>query len=231
MSVETRRAPQPLSFGQTALNLGLGVAVPIAYCTLLLYTKIAALLDLLRLHENNNLRSFLEIGHMLLSIAFVALLGVLFVTRKKVIGPQSTFVGAIVAVLGSMFPFFLALGETTQLSDGLLFVSFAILIVGEVLMVWSLASLGRCFGVFPVARGLVTHGPYARIRHPLYTAEAIVTFGFLLTCLSPLTVAIFVGGMALQAWRTINEERALLYMFPEYAAYRERTGRFLPRWS
>lgn len=232
MSVDTRRAAvQPAPQSSVVIHLLLGVAVPIAYCTLLLYVKLNSLLALLRLHEITNLRSWLEIAHLSLSIVFVALLGLLFITRKKVIGPRTSFGGALVAVLGSLFPFFLALGEPGQLSDGLLFVSLLILIAGEVLMIWALWALGRCFGVFPVARGLVTQGPYAAIRHPLYTAEAIVTFGFLLTSLSPLTIAIFIAGLGLQAWRTINEEQALLHVFPEYAAYRQRTGRFVPRWS
>lgn len=230
MSVDTKRAPLAPSPGLPAFTrLFLGVGIPIAYCTILLYAKFAALFEQARTF-NGEFRAWLEITHLLLSITFVALLGCLFVIRKHIIGPNASLGGAIVAVLGSIFPFFLVVGEARDISTGLLAGSLLILVIGEVLTVWSLASLGRCFGVFPVARGLVTGGPYAWVRHPLYTAEAIVTFGFLLTRITPLTLAIFGAGLALQIWRTINEERALLHVFPEYAAYRQRTGRFLPRW-
>lgn len=232
MGVDAKHvATQPVSGVQPFGSLVLGVVVPIAYCTLLLRTKIAALVELVTEQGLATLRAQLEAAHLSLSIVFVAILAFLFVTRKKVIGPRTSLSGAIVALAGSLFPFFLALGAPSQLSDAMLLASLLILLIGEVLVVWSLASLGRCFGVFPVARGLVTHGPYAWVRHPLYTAEAIVTFGFLLTRITPVTIAIFVGGMALQAWRTINEERALEHVFPEYAEYRQQTGRFLPRWT
>ena len=35
----------------------------------------------------------------------------------------------------------------------------------------------------------------------------------------------FVG---LQLWRTVNEERALSRVFPDYAAYKARTARIVP---
>jgi protein-S-isoprenylcysteine O-methyltransferase Ste14 len=115
------------------------------------------------------------------------------------------------------------------MSSGTLLVSLAALVVGNLLGIWALVSLGRCFGVFPAVRGLVTHGPYRFVRHPLYVAEAIVIFGFLFARLSPAMVVIFGMGMALQAWRAVQEERALARVFPEYVDYRQDTGRFLPR--
>lgn len=213
---------------KTAVSLIVGVFFPIAYCVVLLFAKGIALSDALAEPGFRTTRGTLEIVHLSLSMLFVVLLGLLFVIRKKPVGPRATWSGIIVALAGSLFPFLLAVGDTAGASDGVLLTSTVILIIGEGLTIWALMSLGRCFGVFPAARGLVTSGPYAWVRHPLYTAEAIVVLGFLITRINWLTITIFVAGIALQAWRTINEERVLSQVFPEYQAYRARTGRFLP---
>ena len=79
---------------------------------------------------------------------------------------------------------------------------------------------------------LVTTGPYARIRHPLYTGM----FGW---CVSlPLLTAnwIFLGICALSLagllWRVPKEEQMMIEAFgDEYKAYMQRTGRFFPKIS
>src|SRR2546430_15344382 len=97
---------------------------------------------------------------------------------------------------------------------------------------WLLASvlaLGRCFGVLPEARGLVTRGPYRAVRHPVYLGEITACAGLALAAPSlrnGLVLAVFVGA---QLVRMGFEERALTHAFPEYAAYAERTPRLVPR--
>jgi len=39
---------------------------------------------------------------------------------------------------------------------------------GLALNLWALAALGTAFGISPARRGLVTEGPYHRLRHPMY---------------------------------------------------------------
>lgn len=78
---------------------------------------------------------------------------------------------------------------------------------------------------------LVTTGPYAYIRHPLYT-------GMVGWCISlPLLTAnwIFLAFCALSLagllWRVPKEERMMIEAFgEEYKAYQKHTGRFLPKW-
>src|SRR5581483_11096310 len=106
--------------------------------------------------------------------------------------------------------------------------SAGLALVGILITLWSLATLGRCFGLFPEARGLVTRGPYRIVRHPVYVGELISGFGLLLPIVSVWTVLVFVAFVCLQLWRTRNEERALQVVFPEYAAYRARTARIVP---
>jgi len=78
---------------------------------------------------------------------------------------------------------------------------------------------------------LVTTGPYARIRHPLYSAM----FGWA-TALSLLTANWIVVAMAVlfiagTMVRIPKEEQMMIEAFgEEYKSYMQRTGRFFPKW-
>jgi protein-S-isoprenylcysteine O-methyltransferase Ste14 len=104
--------------------------------------------------------------------------------------------------------------------------------VALVACVWLLAAvlvLGRCFGVLPEARGLVTRGPYGVVRHPVYLGELAACAGLLLaapTTWNLFVAAVFVGAQAL---RMRLEENELGAHFPEYARYAAETPRLFPR--
>jgi protein-S-isoprenylcysteine O-methyltransferase Ste14 len=102
-------------------------------------------------------------------------------------------------------------------------------LVGTTLTIWSLGTLGRSFGIFPEARSLVVRGPYRWVRHPVYLWEIVSGFALVISKPHPIAVVLFVAFVGLQYWRTIFEERALETAFPEYAEYRARVGRLLPR--
>jgi protein-S-isoprenylcysteine O-methyltransferase Ste14 len=98
--------------------------------------------------------------------------------------------------------------------------------------VWLLASvisLGRCFGVLPEARGLVTRGPYRLVRHPVYLGELAACGGLVLA--APTTRNFFVAIVfaVAQAVRMRLEERELEEQFPEYRRYAAATPRLVPR--
>jgi protein-S-isoprenylcysteine O-methyltransferase Ste14 len=106
--------------------------------------------------------------------------------------------------------------------------ALAFLLVGQFFCIVSLLQLARSFSVMPEARRLVTAGLYARIRHPLYLAEAVATLGVLLQFRSLEAAALIVLQFAIQLWRMREEEKVLQAAFPEYAAYRSRTARLIP---
>lgn len=97
--------------------------------------------------------------------------------------------------------------------------------------VWLLVAvlaLGRCFGVLPEVRGLVTDGPYRFVRHPVYLGELGACAGLVVAAPSLWNLgvaAVFVGA---QAIRMRLEELALAAEFPEYAAYATQTPRIVP---
>ncbi len=110
-----------------------------------------------------------------------------------------------------------------------------LVLAGELIAVaacaWLLVSvlaLGRCFGVLPEVRGLVTAGPYRVVRHPVYLGELGACAGLLVAAPSfwnAGVAALFVGA---QAVRMRLEESALAEEFPEYAAYAAATPRIVP---
>lgn len=77
---------------------------------------------------------------------------------------------------------------------------------------------------------LVTSGPYASIRHPLYLAMmgwsiaiALLTANWIFTAVSALAIAGVI-------WRTPKEEQMMIDTFgDEYRTYMQRTGKFFPK--
>jgi protein-S-isoprenylcysteine O-methyltransferase Ste14 len=106
--------------------------------------------------------------------------------------------------------------------------SLGLILLGTGFAVFALAHLGRSFSLMAEARRLVTNGPYAALRHPLYLGEAVSMIGLTLQYLSPLAVLIAGLQIAFQLVRMKNEEAVLAGMFPEYGAYAARTARLLP---
>ena len=105
--------------------------------------------------------------------------------------------------------------------------------VSVLLFSWVFRSLGTNLTDTVVTRAehtLVTTGPYRWVRHPFYSAAFLfVVAASLVSANWYLAVA---GGLAgvLLAIRTRTEEAKLIERFgDEYLAYRQRTGKFLPR--
>jgi protein-S-isoprenylcysteine O-methyltransferase Ste14 len=77
---------------------------------------------------------------------------------------------------------------------------------------------------------VITTGPYAIVRHPMYASGALYVIG------TPLALGSYWGFLALAAttpfllWRLLDEERVLTRDFPGYAEYRQRVRhRLVPR--
>jgi protein-S-isoprenylcysteine O-methyltransferase Ste14 len=189
--------------------------------------------NLSRATRDGSLHAQAALLQELVTVIFLALVVVLFIIRRRRIeGERATLGPGAVALLGTFLlnvVAYLPVEDTTSTES--LLASSVVVIVGTVFTIWSLATLGRCFGLFPEARGLVTRGPYRLVRHPVYLGELISAFGILIAKPQPLIVALFCLFVVLQYWRTVFEERALCDAFPvEYPAYRAGVPRLVPGW-
>jgi protein-S-isoprenylcysteine O-methyltransferase Ste14 len=100
--------------------------------------------------------------------------------------------------------------------------------VGSLGSLLVLSKLGTNFSILPEARKLVTSGPYALVRHPLYTVEIITIIGTAIQFQAPRSWLIALVVVTLLWIRSHFEEQVLARAYPEYGEYRARTKRFIP---
>jgi protein-S-isoprenylcysteine O-methyltransferase Ste14 len=106
-------------------------------------------------------------------------------------------------------------------------------LTGVVLVLWSRAALGSAWSFLPKAdadTGLVTTGPYAQVRHPIYLGLTLLAMGSALALGTwPAFMIVSCGLVPTFAWRAHREEVQLSRTFGErFAVYRERTRMIIP---
>jgi protein-S-isoprenylcysteine O-methyltransferase Ste14 len=92
---------------------------------------------------------------------------------------------------------------------------------GLLLAIVALVALGRSFGFVAADRGLVTRGPYAVVRHPVYAGYLLIQGGYVLQAMSWRNVAVLLFATACNIGRMVAEERLLCASAP-YDSYRRR---------
>jgi protein-S-isoprenylcysteine O-methyltransferase Ste14 len=120
-----------------------------------------------------------------------------------------------------------------MLPDWLRWIGFALGILSVAFMTWTQVTLDTQWSAQLQLRDdhhLITTGPYARMRHPLYTsmfgwgaALSLLTANWIFVAVSVLSIV----GLIL---RIPKEEQMMIETFgEEYKAYMQRTGRFFPK--
>ena len=164
----------------------------------------------------------------LASLAYLAFLIVFFAIRYI---PQASAPGLhprFAALVGTYLSASIVLLPFQELSPVLYMISLLLMITGFVFAIWAVLSLGRSISILPQARQLVTSGPYAFVRHPLYLGEMTAMLGIAMQYSVPWALLLFALQCIFQFWRIKNEERLLLGVFPEYPVYVTRTARLVP---
>jgi protein-S-isoprenylcysteine O-methyltransferase Ste14 len=161
-------------------------------------------------------------------LPFFVLAAWLALIRMRPVGKARGLQPRVSALAGSFLLLSVVLFPRHDLSIGLNLLSAGLIVLGHLLAVYALAWLGRSFSIMAEARRLVTAGPYALLRHPLYLAEEIAVLGLFIQYASFWTALLVVAHLAVQLRRMSNEEQILRATFPEYAAYAARTRRLIP---
>lgn len=126
----------------------------------------------------------------------------------------------VAALLAGGAAFFVERGarETTLYGGG------ALVLAAVPLLILSRRQLGKAFAFTPQAKGLVTHGLYSRIPHPMYVFLDLALLGVIVM----IRQAWFLAGWAVlvivQALQARRESKTLEHTFGDaYREYRKRT--------
>jgi protein-S-isoprenylcysteine O-methyltransferase Ste14 len=103
--------------------------------------------------------------------------------------------------------------------------------LGIGLAIWARAYLGRNWGM-PMSRKespeLVTSGPYAYVRHPIYTGLLIAMLGSAIGASPSWSIPLVLFGVYF-VYSARKEETLMIEQFPEqYPAYMKRTKMLVP---
>ncbi|MDX2084511.1 MAG: isoprenylcysteine carboxylmethyltransferase family protein [Candidatus Melainabacteria bacterium] len=165
----------------------------------------------------------LELLKLLLVLCFYLLLVTFFIIRKPTQDSSLKADHWFFALSGTLLPFALkpvyeAPWSVPLSLAGVDYVGVGFQMVGLLLTVVSLGTLGRGFGIIAARRDIKTQGLYRLVRHPLYMAEGLCILGMTLNFLSLGTLLLFVLQTLCQVQR-IREEEQLLARDADYASY------------
>jgi protein-S-isoprenylcysteine O-methyltransferase Ste14 len=111
-------------------------------------------------------------------------------------------------------------------------VSAVIVLAGAAFTVWARVTLGRNWSAevtFKQDHELIEFGPYALVRHPIYTGLILMGLGTAINYGRAIGFAILVSLCGALWWKALQEERMMSRHFPaEYADYRARVRAIIP---
>jgi protein-S-isoprenylcysteine O-methyltransferase Ste14 len=116
--------------------------------------------------------------------------------------------------------------------EALAWIGLVLCVAGLVVCIWARFTLGRNWsGVVTLKGGheLITRGPYAWVRHPIYTGLLAMFVGTVIV-FGQIAGIIAVPLVFFGIWIKLRyEEKLMLQKFPEeYAAYQQRVRRLIP---
>jgi protein-S-isoprenylcysteine O-methyltransferase Ste14 len=120
-------------------------------------------------------------------------------------------------------------------SPAVFVVGAALTWIGVGFAIWARYHIAQYWSATVALRAdhhLIRTGPYARIRHPIYTGILLAIIGTALVVGRYRALASFAVMLVSFIWKSKQEESLLSSQFgPEFDEHRRRTGFFLPRLS
>ena len=102
-------------------------------------------------------------------------------------------------------------------------------VIGYFIAIWAIFYLRRSFAIFVSVREIVSKGPYAYIRHPIYLGYLFDLCGVALVSFSIAVLFLGCGFVWLLVERARMEEEKLCAASDSYRLYARRTGFLFPR--
>ncbi len=161
----------------------------------LAFFTFAAVVSVLAAWEQPTILAWLAAFHN-------AILAALYARRKpaRSYDRRGLWLGLLAAALPLAAPY------PAEMSAPILIIG----LFGYGLVIWSLLIIGNRFGIAPADRGLVTRGPYAFVRHPMYLGELILRAALVASSPQPLLAGALLIVLALiQIVRARREERII----------------------
>jgi protein-S-isoprenylcysteine O-methyltransferase Ste14 len=174
------------------------------------------------------LSTALNILSKVCTLAFLSTLVIMFAIRRVPIGRAQGLYPRLVAVAGTFSTVGIVWLEPQELSPMLYLISLLLMVGGTAFALSAVFALGRSISLMPEARKLITWGPYALVRHPLYVGEMVATAGLAIQFLMPWALMLLGLSCILQFERVRHEERLLVQALPRYRDYMANTARFIP---
>ncbi len=152
-------------------------------------------------------------------------------------GRSFSLVRIVIAVaLTYMFPTIITriLGHTLSSPHDfdLRYAGAALALAGLSFAIWARYNLGRNWSGHPALKEgheLVMTGPYAFVRHPIYTGMLAGSLGSMLGTFQAFWLYFFTVMAIAFLYRIHVEEEIMMRTFPDvYPAYRERTNALIP---
>ena len=167
--------------------------------------------------------NFMRTGRVtgLMMLASEALVVVLTVVRRPARLVDRSVGAMVVTTLSLAGPPLLRASDISPLVPDAL--TAAISALGLGLVVLGKMALGRSFGLVPANRGVVVHGPYTVVRHPIYTGYLITHIAFVMASPAPWNFAVLLFADSALIVRAMMEER-VLSADVQYQGYCRRVG-------
>jgi protein-S-isoprenylcysteine O-methyltransferase Ste14 len=119
----------------------------------------------------------------------------------------------------------------TPPNPALAILGVACVALGTALAIWARLYLGRNWGMPMTQKAdseLVTSGPYAYIRHPIYSGVLLAILGSTAAA-GPMWFVVLAVVAVYFIYSATQEEKTMLKTFPDtYPAYKSRTNMLIP---
>lgn len=204
------------------------LVVPAVFALFVIAASVAGVHEVAAAAADPSARSIAIAGHSFLRVAVICAFGFFVLVRepprRKTRSPLA--LGACALALGGAGAL---RGPGDDAATGLVIAGEIVTLAFGAWLLVSALTLGRCFGILPEVRGLVTRGPYRLVRHPVYLGELGAFGGLVLASPSRWNFGAAAALCVGQYLRMRLEEQALKGEFPEYETYAARTPRLVPR--